>query len=167
MVASQPLSRRALLFGRSTVEPAGPRPPWALGEPFFAGACTRCDDCIRACPEAVLVRGTEGLPRFDALAGECTFCRACAEACGTGALDPSISPPWEWRARVGEDCLPGRGVVCSSCREVCPASAIRIAPGARGAARIEASACTGCGACVAICPGDAITLVHSPLEQPA
>ena len=167
MANSQALSRRALLFGRSRVEATALRPPWAVAGPAFAAACSRCDDCIQACPEAVLVRGSDGLPRFDALAGECTFCAACVDACGTGALDASLSPPWQLRAQVGEACLPGHGVVCSSCREICPESAIRIPPGARGAAHIDPAACTGCGACVAICPGDAITLSHSPLELAA
>ena len=57
--------------------------------------------------------------------------------------------------------LQAQGVVCASCREVCPASAIRVPPGARGAATVDPETCTGCGACVAPCPVDAIALHHA------
>ncbi len=161
-------TRRALLFGRATA-PAAPaaRPPWALEAEAFAAACTRCDACIDACGERVLSRGADGLPRFEAGTGECTFCGDCAAACGTGALAAAVSPPWHLRARVAEACLPGKGVVCASCRDVCPENAIRVPPGGRGAAVVDAARCTGCGACVGVCPASALALVDSPLEAAA
>jgi ferredoxin-type protein NapF len=110
------------------------------------------------------VRGRDGLPRFDAALGECTFCGDCMQACESGALQASVSPPWELRAWVGEGCLPAHGVVCASCREVCPESAIQVPPGGRGAAAVDPDRCTGCGACVGICPGSAISLARA---QPA
>ena len=115
----------------------------------------------------VLVRGGDGLPRFDAQLGECTFCGDCVKACESAALDASISPPWELSARVGGGCLSARGVVCASCREACPETAIHVAPGARGPAVIDAERCTGCGACVGICPAGAIALSIEPMEMPA
>ncbi|GMV30488.1 MAG: hypothetical protein AMXMBFR59_26130 [Rhodanobacteraceae bacterium] len=159
------LSRRALLFGRAqAAPPPALRPPWAKAGPAFAAACTRCDACIRQCPAQVLVRGDDGLPRFDARAGECTFCGRCAEACSSGAFDQRLDPPWNLVAHVAGDCLAARGVVCASCRDACPAAAIRIPPGARGAATVDADHCTGCGACVATCPVDALILQHAPAE---
>lgn len=157
------LSRRDLLFGRAAaaVEPPALRPPWAKAEPAFTAACTRCDACLQQCPAQVLVRDDEGLPRFDPRAGECTFCGRCAEACERGAFDRQRDPPWHLVARVTGDCLAARGVVCASCRDACPASAIRVPPGARGAATVDASHCTGCGACVAACPVDALILQHA------
>ncbi|AKC86338.1 ferredoxin-type protein NapF [Pseudoxanthomonas suwonensis] len=161
------MTRRALLFGRQPAETPALRPPWALSEPAFASRCTRCDACVRACPEQVLARGADGLPRFEPSRGECTFCGDCAQACTSGALDAALSPPWELRAQVGPDCLPAHGVVCASCREVCLESAIHVPPGARGAATVDPERCTGCGACVGLCPAMAIALVHAPLEVPA
>ena len=160
------LSRRALLRG-SFREPSPLRPPWALDESRFTDACTGCGDCIAACPEQVLARAGGGLPRFDPGRSECTFCGDCVAACEAGAFDPGLSPPWRVRASVGDACLPANGVVCSSCREVCPESAIRVPPGARGAATVDADRCTGCGACVGICPTGAIALSHAPLEEAA
>lgn len=167
-MASVPLTRRALLFGQPPGGTVALRPPWATEPHLFADRCTRCDDCVRACPEQVLVRDSDGLPRFEPARGECTFCGDCASACGSGALQASVSPPWELRARVADGCLPGHGVVCASCREVCPESAIHVPPGGRGAATVDAERCTGCGACVGICPVGAIALnVRVPLEAVA
>lgn len=168
MAASAPLTRRALLFGHSPAEAVVLRPPWAVDDDLFASRCTRCDDCVRACPEQVLLRDSDGLPRFDPARGECTFCGDCASACASGALLASVSPPWDLRAQVGGDCLPGHGVVCASCREICPASAIHVPPGGHGAAVVAAERCTGCGACVGICPVGAIALKgRVPLEAVA
>ena len=36
------------------------RPPGAVAEPDFLRLCTRCDDCIAACPAACIVRVPEG-----------------------------------------------------------------------------------------------------------
>lgn len=158
------LTRRALLFGRAsaTPEPRAFRPPWARRpEQEFSAACTRCDACIRQCPQQVLVRDTNGLPRFDPQTGECTFCGECVSACASGALDSSLSPPWTLLASIDSICLSARGIVCASCREICPASAIHVPPAARGTALVDTSRCTGCGACVAVCPVDAIRLQHA------
>lgn len=157
-MSSGTLTRRALLFG--SVDDRGPRPPWSVTGEDFGTRCTGCDACIRACPEQVLRRAADGLPRFDPSAGsgECTFCGACAAACTTGALDSGQARPWSLRAKVGEGCLPASGIVCASCREVCPELAIRVPPGGRGAAWIDAARCTGCGACVGVCPAGVVAL---------
>ena len=160
-------SRRALLFGRMPAEPLpiAFRPPWAKPEPEFLAACTHCDACVRACPERVLVRGADGLPRFEAHAGECTFCGECVAACDSDAFAPSLDPPWTLLAQVADRCLSAHGVVCASCHDVCPASAIHVPPAARGAATVDAERCTGCGACVGTCPVDAITLQHAQATE--
>jgi len=63
-------------------------------------------------------------------------------------------------AVINEDCLAEAGIVCRSCGDVCPASAIRFRPriGLPPQAIVNDAACTGCGECVGACPGDAITL---------
>lgn len=135
------------------------RPPWAIHESAFTDACTGCGDCVRACPEQVLVQGGGGLPVFDPLRGECSFCGDCAPSCDARLFRAIEQRPWTLRAQVGQDCLATRGVVCSSCRDACATSAIRFAPSrAVAAPEVLSERCTGCGACVAGCPAGALSL---------
>ncbi|MBX9402617.1 ferredoxin-type protein NapF [Lysobacter sp. BMK333-48F3] len=152
------LSRRELLFGRAaSVAPL--RPPWALAESAFLEACTRCDACVDACPERVLARDAAGRPRFDPQLGECSFCGACAEACVPGALRRSAaSAPWTLRALVSERCLGDQGVVCRSCEEACPELAVLRPRGRHGGVAVDADRCSGCGACIGVCPAGALRL---------
>lgn len=66
------------------------------------------------------------------------------------------------RVVVLEACLALRGVVCGSCRDACDIGAIRMRPRLRAAPApvVDGARCTGCGACVAICPADAIRLIQ-------
>lgn len=157
-------SRRALLHGgRRTNAPM--RPPWALAESHFLDACTRCGDCVTACPEVILTRGDGGFPERITDAGECSFCRDCVAACETGALDAQANSAWRWTVSIGDACLAAQGVVCFSCRDACPERAISFVP-SRGVAQpaLDASRCNACGACVAACPPSAIRLVANDLD---
>ena len=150
------VQRRRLLRGGSLAQPV--RPPWA--REGFTDLCTRCQRCVAACPERIIVRGDAGFPALDFNRGECTFCGACADACPEPVFDREQSAPWRARAVIAETCLTARGVVCRSCRDACPAEAVSFdfAPGHVARARIEAERCTGCGACVAPCPASAIRI---------
>lgn len=159
------ISRRGLLLGRSA-EDRRPRPPWAREGAAFTDRCTACDACIDACPEQVLVAGRDGLPVFDPQRGECTFCQDCVGACQPQALSLSVGLAWPHRAQVADTCLPARGVICASCRDVCPETAIRLPLGGRGGAVVDTQRCSGCGACVGVCPVQAISL-QRPIEVPA
>jgi ferredoxin-type protein NapF len=140
------------------------RPPGARAEADFTEACTRCDDCIRACPQAILVRGRGGFPSVDFTLGGCTFCGACAAACTTGAFALPATA-WQLRATIGPGCVETKGVACRLCQDPCEANAIRFrpAPGGRYEPAIT-PACTGCGTCVALCPAAAIT-INTPCSQ--
>jgi len=139
------------------------RPPWALAEGAFLDACSRCGDCTPVCPTRIIVV-VRGYPEVDFSRGECTFCGACAKACKDGALlragSESLAAPWTIEARIADSCLARRGVECRICGDRCPAAVIRFSPrlGGPPVPEVDASSCTGCGACVAPCPVKAISL---------
>lgn len=153
-------SRRALFHGRLRPKSEN-RPPWARPEAEFIDRCTRCNDCLKACPPAILLAGDGGYPTTDFAAGACTFCAACVAACRPGALSRhEAAAPWLYKAAVGPDCLPRHGVECRVCGDFCEAQAIRFPPRLGGSPlpAIDAERCTGCGACVAPCPSQAIAV---------
>lgn len=149
-------ARRRFLLGKTDAPPPL-RPPRALAEDSFVARCTRCDGCVRACPTGIVVRGAGGFPELDFHRGECTFCGDCVEVCAPGALGAGA---WTVRAEIGANCLTRGDVACRSCGDACAVRAIRFVPrrGGIAAPQLDAAACTGCGACCAPCPVDAVTL---------
>jgi ferredoxin-type protein NapF len=158
-------SRRRLMFGRSAAR-AAPLPPWARSVSAFAGACTRCGDCAAACPTGI-IDATGPFPVVDFAHGECTFCGDCVRACPEPAFDriafDAGAAPWTLVAAIGEACLARKNVVCQSCGDACAVRAIhfRAEPGRVPMPRLDPSACTGCGACVSVCPADAVVVTAS------
>lgn len=153
--------RRAFLRGRVRVQAHPLRPPWAHAELSFVDACTRCGDCLAACPEKILVAADGGFPEIDFTRGGCTFCGECVSACAAGALSREASTR-AIVARVDDGCLAGRGVHCQSCRDVCEPEAVRFEyRHSVPVPQIDFDACSGCGACVASCPADAISMIHA------
>jgi ferredoxin-type protein NapG len=138
------------------------RPPGALPEAAFVGACTRCGDCVRACPAgAILTLDTSaglatGTPVLEPAITACVMCAEmpCATACPTEAL---TVPADGWRAvRLAElaidaeRCIAYRDVSCGVCARACPVGEAAIGLDARGRPRLAAG-CTGCGICISAC----------------
>lgn len=158
---ADPTSRRNFLRGRFSTPRAVLRPPWALAEQAFVAACTRCGDCRVACPTRIVGDSGSGYPAIDFTAGECTFCATCVSACTTGALQRVAGQaPWGARATIGERCLAWQRVECRICGDLCVAGAIRFCLQQGGSAlpMLDTERCTGCGACVAPCPTQAIVV---------
>jgi ferredoxin-type protein NapF len=143
------------------------RPPWSRAAEAFDRACTRCGACVDACPTHVL-RLADGRLRVDYADGECTFCGACATACPEPAFDVTAyaakARPWNVVARIDGTCLARLGVACDSCGDACEAHAIRfrVHAGPVPDPRVDPQLCSGCGACVRVCPASAIAVVVRP-----
>ncbi len=159
------LSRRAFLRGRATPGYNGQERearfylPWATSHSILS-ACERCGECADACPEQIIIRGDGGFPTVSFAEGECTFCGDCATVCKAGVFTPDQAFPWFLKAEIGDHCFTQKGIECRSCQDHCDARAIRFhyARGAIAEPVISQDICTGCGACVAVCPADCITV---------
>ena len=165
---SELTSRRAFLSAKPLMEDRSiVRPPGSI-VPGFVDQCTKCGDCVEACPEAVIDIGADGYPVLQPSTGPCTFCGVCALSCPTEALDIERLSDWPWRAAIkGDACLSMRGVSCRLCQDNCDQRAIgfRLQLGGRAEPVLDPDACTGCGACTSLCPASAIALERMTLSQ--
>ena len=150
------------------------RPPGALPERDFLGACIRCGLCVRDCPYHILKLAelgedvATGTPYFIARSGPCEMCEdiPCVVACPTGALDHGLTDIDDARMGIAvlighETCLNYLGLRCDVCYRVCPLidKAITLEPrhNRRTGAHtlfiptVHTDACTGCGKCEAGC----------------
>jgi ferredoxin-type protein NapF len=159
------INRAQFLRGDFSGRSAPIRPPWSLAEDAFVEDCTRCGDCIRACPQQILDKGRGGFPQVDFSRGECLFCGECVQVCTPGALagwspQADSDTAWSVRARIADRCLARQGVECRSCGDACETAAIRFRLVAGGVSQplMDVTACTGCGACYSVCPVQAIEL---------
>lgn len=159
-------TRRALLRGRIRPVTASLPLPWALPWQAFVAGCDRCQACLHACPQQIVVPGEGGFPTVDVQRNHCTFCRACADACPKALFVPATERPWSLIATVSSACLAKQRVFCQSCRDSCEPAALTFSPAPGGIAqpRIDAAACNGCGECVAACPAGAIA-IGQPLAE--
>lgn len=150
------------------------RPPGALAERDFLGACIRCGLCVRDCPYGTLKLAelgesvATGTPYFTARNVPCEMCEdiPCVVACPTGALDKKLTDIDD--ARMGlavlvdqENCLNFLGLRCDVCYRVCPLIDQAITLEAEHNTRsghhsrfipvVHADRCTGCGKCEKSC----------------
>ncbi|WP_163272572.1 ferredoxin-type protein NapF [Chelativorans alearense] len=159
-MGGQALSRRAFLRGGRGEKWAAIRPPGLA--PKRVGDCTACGACAEACPTGIISL-CEGTPAIDFSAGECTFCGACAEACPEALFGDALAA-FDHVIRIAGTCLARSGISCMACRDLCPEDAIRLRPRIGGPflPEIDEETCTGCGACIAGCPAQAIAAVLHP-----
>lgn len=157
MAGARSLIRRALFVGRLAPPPRWPLPPGATEATLEA--CTGCSACASACPMHIVVM-EGGRPRLDFSKGECVFCGDCADACPELVFATDRPARFQHIVQVSDSCLAVRGVACMACRDACPSNAIYFRPriGTPFVPEIRGESCTGCGACIAPCPVDAISV---------
>ncbi len=167
--------------------PLAIRPPGALKEGEFLGACIRCGLCVRDCPYDILSLAlpeepvATGTPYFVARQKPCEMCEdiPCVQACPTGALNHSLKDIG--KARMGlavlvdqENCLNFLGLRCDICYRVCPVLDRAITLEQRLNPRtgkhalfipvVHSEACTGCGKCEKACPLEVAAIKVYPLD---
>lgn len=148
----------------------GPLPP-ALPSRFMAqNPCEDCDHpCVHACEPSIIClhppgHRFRGMPFLSFESGACTFCNACVDAC---PIEHSQSEA-ERAAGLGiavldqGTCMAWNGTICLSCQTACSYRAVSMDPLSRP--HIETELCTGCGACVGICPARAIRIPAPVVE---
>lgn len=149
-------SRRSLFNRRKST---AIRPPWVREDIEFTDICTRCSACITACETQIIRKGDGGFPELSFQDNECTFCTLCAKACPEALFDLTQTP-WHYKAHVQDNCLTQQGIWCQSCKDACEPRAITftLSIGKAPTPKIDLNLCTGCGACVAPCPSQAIQI---------
>jgi ferredoxin-type protein NapG len=163
------------------------RPPGALPEDEFVGACIRCGLCVRDCPYDILKLAelgdpvAAGTPYFTARSGPCEMCEdiPCVPVCPTNALDHELTDINQ--ARMGlavlvdqETCIAFHGLRCEVCFNICPIRGAAISLEMQHNTRsgkhalfipvVHSTACTGCGLCEKACILEAAAIKVYPLH---
>jgi len=150
------------------------RPPGALPEEDFNGACIRCGLCVRDCPFDMLHLARlgqdipTGTPYFIAREAGCEMCEdiPCVAACPTNALDHDLTDIRD--ADMGlavvidqESCIAFQGLRCEVCFNICPirneAITLDLQRNRRSGKHalfipvVHSDQCTGCGKCEEAC----------------
>jgi ferredoxin-type protein NapG len=130
------------------------RPPGAVPESFFLDRCTKCGDCLKACPyHSILPHAGDGFPIIHADQSPCQLCEEfpCAAACATEAL---VLPESREAVRMGtavvsaQACTAGQG--CHACVSQCPTQALAV-DFSEFRLIVDGGRCVGCGICEQVC----------------
>jgi ferredoxin-type protein NapG len=163
------------------------RPPGALPEEEFVGACIRCGLCVRDCPYDILKLGQlgddvpTGTPYFTARTGPCEMCEdiPCVPICPTNALDHSLTDIRDSRMGLAvlvdqETCIAFLGLRCEVCFNICPirgdAITLEYQHNDRSGKHalfipvVHSEACTGCGLCEKACILDEAAIKIFPMH---
>ena len=156
------IDRIQLLRGDFSSTKCPIRPPWALPESVFIEKCSRCDDCIKACTDRLIIRGQGGFPEMDFSHGGCDFCSDCVAACEAEALyrPTPDTTPWSYVVSIKDSCLSLKGTLCRTCGDACDKRAIKFSlqVGGRAQPVLNQELCTGCGECLFVCPVKSIEI---------
>jgi len=133
-----------------------------LEEIAFLAACTRCDECKKACGHDVIrTHGPDaGLgfktPYLSFNKKGCQWCEdfPCIAACEPQALEmPEEGPAPVAKLKIQlNHCLVNQGQYCDYCKNACPSGVEpAITMKLRQPPLVDIEKCVGCGECVHIC----------------
>lgn len=139
------------------------RPPGALPEKEFLEKCTRCNECVRVCPQQAVMKFVgEGsmnhlTPILNLRKAACILCEdfPCIEACQPAAL---VQPVSRRHVQMGTAvinsklCHAWQGADCDYCFKECPFPGEAITLDDSRRPHVVEASCTGCGLCEHICP---------------
>lgn len=138
------------------------RPPGRTDESDFLQRCVKCGKCIRACPFIALqpvLRANEfdrGTPTLRSGTSFCRFCEGfpCIEACPTGAISRQGNLKKIATAVCKQKtCLRTSSIECNACEQICSKTFKAINCRLAGhPPEILTEKCSGCGACLTVCP---------------
>jgi ferredoxin-type protein NapG len=129
------------------------RPPGGVAEALFLERCTKCSDCVKACPHEAIVFHPDGTPAIFPDEAPCHLCEdiPCIAACATDALMPVLGPQ---DVKMGMAvvnhrlCTAGQG--CHACVSKCPTDALSMDFDTQRLV-VTAERCVGCGMCEHVC----------------
>ncbi len=137
------------------------RPPGAISEKQFLHNCSRCDECIHACPKDAIQRAPKKMgflvyntPYIDPMRNPCVMCTdlPCITACPDKALLPVqelTDVNMGYAILDKKKCQAYGDTFCQQCVIDCPV------PGAifqvQDKPVIDKNICTGCGVCMRSC----------------
>ncbi len=151
------------------------RPPGALPETQFLKTCTRCTDCLDACPyQAIRRLGPEhneasGTPAIIPTESPCYLCEdmPCITACSPAALQPTSRESVSMGIALIDyrSCYVVQGQPCDYCVTKCPIGETAISFDDSGMPIASPEGCTGCGVCSYLCPAGAIKIEPALIQS--
>ena len=144
----------------------------AGGDLECPAGCFGYGDCVSACPFDAISLDARGLPVIDL--DRCTGCEACVKVCPRGHIGllemVSETAPIAVRCnshdrpKMRKAYCPVCCIACKKCEKACPSDAIHVID---LLAVVDYERCTGCRACVAVCPQQCIDLHGRALAEPS
>lgn len=146
------------------------RPPGALPEAEFLEKCTKCNECVKACPEESIMKfvGEDSpnhlTPMLNVRKSACVLCEdfPCINVCEPKALVELASPKdvKMGTAVINEKlCHAFEGMDCDYCVKECPFPGEAIFLNDQRHPVVVDDVCTGCGLCEQICPSRQAAIV--------
>lgn len=162
-------------YGLASGEPDATfvRPPGAASNASLLASCDRCNRCVQACPQGIIVplqlsEGivTYGTPTLAFSQGRCDFCMKCVEACPTGALAFGGERERDMGVAVivSDACVAWEWSGCTVCHDECPVMGA-ITLDEKGRPEVHPDYCDGCGTCEAKCPSSSLRSYNPKVHE--